>query len=162
MIRFLEAWPGLAALRGKVPLPRNIPSSQTTNKQKKNWGRGKGKRKREDNSGAGTSPRCGEDALYKLIYLFQTDVSWLNVFVTSPSGPSFATLSSLVLLFLFGSWYDSEAEGHADWTTHREDRPAEPHGEGGTRPWGGVCSPAVVVSTLLWADIQNVYVCSAR
>jgi phospho-N-acetylmuramoyl-pentapeptide-transferase len=97
--------------------------------------------------------------LYKLIYLFQTDVSWLNVFRYITFRTIIATLSSLVILFVFGSWMIQRLRIMQVGQQIREDGPQNHKGKAGTPTMGGcLFLPAVIVSTLLWVELRNVYV----
>lgn len=97
--------------------------------------------------------------LYKLIYLFQGDVSWLNVFRYITFRTIIATLCSLLLLFLFGSWVIQKLRFMQVGQQIREDGPKNHKGKAGTPTMGGcLFLPAVIVSALLWVEIRNVYV----
>jgi phospho-N-acetylmuramoyl-pentapeptide-transferase len=97
--------------------------------------------------------------LYKLIYLFQTELSWLNIFRYITFRTIIATLSSLVLLFAFGSWMIQRLRAMQVGQYIREDGPQNHKGKAGTPTMGGcLVLPVVIVSTLLWADIRNIYV----
>jgi phospho-N-acetylmuramoyl-pentapeptide-transferase len=97
--------------------------------------------------------------LYKLIYLFHADLSWLNVFRYITFRTIVATLSSLVLLFLFGNWMIQRLRAMQIGQYIREDGPQNHKGKSGTPTMGGcLILPVVMASTLLWADIRNIYV----
>ena len=42
--------------------------------------------------------------LYRLIYLFHTDLSWLNVFRYITFRTILASLTALLICFIFGGW----------------------------------------------------------
>ncbi|MBW1869605.1 MAG: phospho-N-acetylmuramoyl-pentapeptide-transferase, partial [Deltaproteobacteria bacterium] len=42
--------------------------------------------------------------LYKLIYLFHTDLSWLNVFRYITFRTILTSLTALMVCFIFGGW----------------------------------------------------------
>lgn len=97
--------------------------------------------------------------LYKLIYYFQTDVSWLNVFRYITFRTIIATLSSLVLVSVCGSWMIQRLRVMQVGQHIREDGPPNHKGKEGTPTMGGcLVLPVVVASTLLWADIRNIYI----
>lgn len=97
--------------------------------------------------------------LYKLIYLFQADVSWLNVFRYITFRTIVATLTSLVLLFFFGSWMIHRLRAMQIGQQIREDGPANHKGKAGTPTMGGcLVLPVVMATTLLWGELKNIYV----
>src|SRR5512145_2970574 len=97
--------------------------------------------------------------LYKLIYLFQTDLSWLNVFRYITFRTIIATLSSLGLLFIFGTWMIHKLRVMQVGQHVRDDGPPNHKVKTGTPTMGGcLILPVVMASTLLWADIRNIYV----
>ncbi|PKN61597.1 MAG: phospho-N-acetylmuramoyl-pentapeptide-transferase [Deltaproteobacteria bacterium HGW-Deltaproteobacteria-15] len=97
--------------------------------------------------------------LYKLIYYFHADVSWLNVFRYITFRTILATLCSLVLLFVFGNWMIQRLRLMQVGQHIREDGPSSHKGKAGTPTMGGcLVLPVVIASTLLWAEISNIYV----
>jgi phospho-N-acetylmuramoyl-pentapeptide-transferase len=97
--------------------------------------------------------------LYKLIYYFHTDYSWLNVFRYITFRTILATLSSLILLFIFAVWLIQRLRSMQVGQHIREDGPPNHKGKAGTPTMGGcLILPVIVASTLLWADIKNIYV----
>ncbi len=97
--------------------------------------------------------------LYKLIYLFHTDLSWLNVFRYITFRTIVATLSSLVLIFIFGNWVIHRLRSMQVGQVIREDGPPNHKGKAGTPTMGGcLILPIIMASTLLWADPGNIYV----
>jgi phospho-N-acetylmuramoyl-pentapeptide-transferase len=97
--------------------------------------------------------------LYKLIYTFQTDYSWLNVFRYITFRSILATLTSLLVLFMLGPWAIRRLRAMQVGQSIREDGPPNHKGKAGTPTMGGcVILPVVVLSTLLWADMKNLYV----
>ncbi|MBU2499642.1 MAG: phospho-N-acetylmuramoyl-pentapeptide-transferase [Proteobacteria bacterium] len=97
--------------------------------------------------------------LYKLIYLFQTDYSWLNVFRYITFRTILATLSALILLLLIGTWVIGRLRTMQVGQHIREDGPPNHKGKAGTPTMGGcLILPVVLFSVLLWADLRNVYV----
>lgn len=97
--------------------------------------------------------------LYKLIYLFHTDLSWLNVFRYITFRTILATLSSLVLIFIFGGWVIQKLRTMQVGQIIREDGPPNHKDKAGTPTMGGcLILPIVMASTLLWADMGNIYV----
>ncbi len=97
--------------------------------------------------------------LYKLIYAFHTDLSWLNVFRYITFRTILATLSSLLLLFLFASWGIQRLRRMQVGQHIREDGPPNHKGKAGTPTMGGcLFLPVMMASTLFWADLMNIYV----
>ena len=97
--------------------------------------------------------------LYKLIYLFHTDLSWLNVFRYITFRTILATLSSLVLIFIFGNWVIQKLRTMQVGQIIREDGPPNHKDKAGTPTMGGcLILPIIMASTLLWADMGNIYV----
>lgn len=97
--------------------------------------------------------------LFKLIYFFHTEISWLNVFRYITFRTILATLTSLLLVFLFGSWVIEKLRKMQVGEQIREDGPPNHKSKEGTPTMGGcLIIPVILVSTLLWAEIQNIYV----
>jgi len=96
--------------------------------------------------------------LYKLIYAFHTDLSWLNVFRYITFRTILATLSSLLLLFVLGTWVIRRLRVMQVGQHIRDDGPPNHKGKAGTPTMGGcLVLPVVMVSTLLWTEINNLY-----
>jgi phospho-N-acetylmuramoyl-pentapeptide-transferase len=97
--------------------------------------------------------------LYKLIYFFHTDISWLNVFRYITFRTILATLFALVILFVSGDWVIRKLRKMQVGQHIREDGPANHLGKAGTPTMGGcLILPVVIVTTLLWGDLSNLYV----
>ena len=97
--------------------------------------------------------------LYKLIYYFHTDYSWLNVFRYITFRTILATLASLILLFIFANGVIQRLRLMQVGQHIREDGPPNHKGKAGTPTMGGcLILPAIMASTFLWADIKNIYV----
>lgn len=97
--------------------------------------------------------------LYKLIYLFHTDLSWLNVFRYITFRTIVATLTSLVILFVFGVWIIKKLRAMQVGQYVRDDGPPNHKDKVGTPTMGGcLILPAIMVSTVLWAEPKNIYV----
>jgi phospho-N-acetylmuramoyl-pentapeptide-transferase len=75
--------------------------------------------------------------LYKLIYFFQDDLSWLNVFRYITFRTILSTLSSLLLLFLFGEWAIQKLRAMQVGQHIREDGPPDHKIKAGTPTMGG-------------------------
>lgn len=97
--------------------------------------------------------------LYSLIYLFHTELSWLNVFRYITFRTIVATLTSLFLFFIFGPWILRRLRAAQIGQFIREDGPPNHKGKAGTPTMGGcLILPVIMLSTLLWAEPRNVYV----
>jgi phospho-N-acetylmuramoyl-pentapeptide-transferase len=97
--------------------------------------------------------------LYKLIYDFHTDYSWLNVFRYITFRTILATLSSLILVFILATWVIQRLRLMQVGQHIREDGPPNHKGKAGTPTMGGcLILPVIMASTFLWADIKNIYV----
>jgi phospho-N-acetylmuramoyl-pentapeptide-transferase len=97
--------------------------------------------------------------LYKIIYLFHTDLSWLNVFRYITFRTIVATLCSLVLIFIFGNRVIRRLRVMQVGQVIREDGPPNHKDKAGTPTMGGcLILPIIMASTLLWADPGSVYV----
>lgn len=97
--------------------------------------------------------------LYKLIYLFHTDLSVLNVFRYITFRTILSTLASLSLLFIFGNWVIGKLRAMQVGEFIRDDGPPNHIDKAGTPTMGGcLIIPVIIVSTLLWAELNNIYV----
>jgi phospho-N-acetylmuramoyl-pentapeptide-transferase len=97
--------------------------------------------------------------LYKLIYLFQTDLSWLNVFRYITFRTILSSLSGLLLCFVLGAWGIRQLHNLQIGEKIREDGPPEHRAKAGTPTMGGcLILPAIIFSALLWADPLNLYI----
>lgn len=96
---------------------------------------------------------------YKLIYPFHADLSWLNVFRYITFRAILASLTALVICFIFGRWAINKLRAMQIGQFVRDDGPPEHKSKEGTPTMGGcLILPAIVFSALLWADPANVYV----
>jgi phospho-N-acetylmuramoyl-pentapeptide-transferase len=97
--------------------------------------------------------------LYNLIYLFHADISWLNVFRYITFRTILSTLSALMIVFFFGEWVIHRLRAMQVGQHIREDGPPNHKGKAGTPTMGGcLIIPIVMISTLLWVELKNVYV----
>lgn len=97
--------------------------------------------------------------LYKLIYLFQAEVSWLNVFRYITFRTVLSTLTALALSFIFGGAVIRALKALKARQYVREEGPKSHKAKEGTPTMGGcLIIPAIVVATLCWADPSNIYV----
>jgi phospho-N-acetylmuramoyl-pentapeptide-transferase len=97
--------------------------------------------------------------LYKLIHFFHTDFSVLNVFRYITFRTILSTLASLAFLFIFGTWVIGKLRAMQIGEFIREDGPPNHIDKAGTPTMGGcLIIPVIIVSTLLWAELNNIYV----
>lgn len=97
--------------------------------------------------------------LYKLIYMFHEEISLLNVFRYITFRTIVAALSALTVVLFFGQWGIGRLRDLQIGQFIREDGPPNHKGKAGTPTMGGcLMLPVILVSTLLWVDLQNIYV----
>jgi phospho-N-acetylmuramoyl-pentapeptide-transferase len=97
--------------------------------------------------------------LYKLIYLFHTELSWLNVFRYITFRTILSTLTALIICFIFGGWVIKKLHAMQVEQHVRDDGPPNHKSKEGTPTMGGcLILPAITVSTIFWADLTNIYV----
>ncbi len=97
--------------------------------------------------------------LYRLIYLFHPEMSWLNVFRYITFRTILATLSALMIVFFVGDWVIHKLRVMQVGQHIRDDGPPNHKGKAGTPTMGGcLILPIVMVSTLLWVELKNIYV----
>src|ERR1700693_700992 len=97
--------------------------------------------------------------LYSLLYPLHTHYAFLNVFRYITFRSVYAILTALILSFLLGPWLIRVLKG---WKIGQQIRSAGPQShqaKSGTPTMGGLLILlAVIVSTLLWADLKKRYV----
>jgi phospho-N-acetylmuramoyl-pentapeptide-transferase len=97
--------------------------------------------------------------LAKLFYFFHTELSWLNVFRYITFRSILATLTALLICFVFGGWIIARLRTLQVRQYIREDGPPNHRSKAGTPTMGGcLILPAVVLSTVAWANPGNLYV----
>jgi len=97
--------------------------------------------------------------LYKLIYLFHADYSWLNVFRYITFRTILSALTALIICFIFGGWVIDRLSAMQVGQYIRDDGPPNHKSKKGTPTMGGcLILPAIILSTVLWADPRNIYV----
>ena len=97
--------------------------------------------------------------LYRLIYLFHTDLSWLNVFRYITFRTILASLTALMICFIFGGWAIKKLGAMQVEEQIRDDGPPSHKSKAGTPTMGGcLILPAVILATLLWAEPINIYI----
>ena len=97
--------------------------------------------------------------LYNLLYPLHIEYSFLNVFRYITFRTMYAVLTALVISFILGPMIIRYLQRYHIGQQVREDGPQSHLGKSGTPTMGGIMILfAVIISTLLWADLKNVYV----
>ena len=97
--------------------------------------------------------------LSELIYFFHGDYSWLNVFRYITFRTIFSTLFSLMMIFIFGAWVINRLRVLQVGEYIRDDGPPNHKEKVGTPTMGGcLILPVIILSTLLWAEVNNIYI----
>lgn len=97
--------------------------------------------------------------LYHLLYPLAGSVKLFNVFKYLTFRTIYAMITALVLCFIIGPWVIKKLEGLQARQVIRTDGPESHLKKQGTPTMGGVLIlAAIVVPTLLWADLTNSYV----
>ena len=97
--------------------------------------------------------------LYKLIYLFHADFSWLNVFRYITFRTILSTLTALIICFIFGGWAINRLRAMQVGQYIRDDGPPNHKSKEGTPTMGGcLILPAIMLSIIFWAEPDNIYV----
>jgi phospho-N-acetylmuramoyl-pentapeptide-transferase len=94
--------------------------------------------------------------LYHLLYPLHDYWSVLNVFRYITFRAAYATVTALLISFLVGPWFIARLRAWNMGQQIREDGPATHQSKAGTPTMGGLLIvAAVVVPTLLWANLAN-------
>ncbi len=97
--------------------------------------------------------------LYHLLYPLHTEYSFLNVFRYVTFRTASATLTALAISFVIGPWLIARLRQFQIGQHIRQEGPETHHSKAGTPTMGGVLIlTAIVVPTLLWANLTNVFV----
>ena len=97
--------------------------------------------------------------LYKLIYLFHTDISSLNVFRYITFRTILSALTALMICLFFGGWVIKRLRMMQVSQYIRDDGPPNHKAKKGTPTMGGcLLLPAIFLPTVLWAEPGNIYV----
>ena len=75
--------------------------------------------------------------LYKLIYFFHTELSWLNVFRYITFRTILSSLTALVICFVFGGWVIRKLKAMQVGQQIRDDGPPDHQSKAGTPTMGG-------------------------
>ena len=97
--------------------------------------------------------------LYHLLYPLAGDIRLFNVFKYLTFRTIYAMITALAVAFLIGPWVIRKLEGLQARQVIRTDGPESHLKKQGTPTMGGVLIlAAIIVPTLLWADLTNIYV----
>src|SRR5690554_5670927 len=97
--------------------------------------------------------------LFELFFLLKDDFSGLNVFRYVSTRVVATMLTALAISFLLYPWFIRKLQAQQIGQVIRDDGPKSHFSKAGTLTMGGVLILfAVVISTLLWADLKNPYV----
>jgi phospho-N-acetylmuramoyl-pentapeptide-transferase len=97
--------------------------------------------------------------LYHLLYPLHESYSFFNVFRYITFRTIYASITALLLCFVIGPWLIRELGSHQIGQTIRRDGPERHIAKEGTPTMGGLLIVlAVVIPTLLWANLTNSYV----
>ncbi len=96
---------------------------------------------------------------YYLLYGLHSKISFFNVFRYITFRTVLAILSALIISFVLTPWAIKKFHVWKIRSDKREDVPDRHEGKKGTPTMGGaVILVATIVPTLLWADLQNIYI----
>jgi phospho-N-acetylmuramoyl-pentapeptide-transferase len=96
---------------------------------------------------------------YHLLYPLNDYWSVFNVFKYITFRSSYATVTALLICFIFGNWVIGKLEKMQIGETIDSDGPEHHQKKAGTPTMGGVLViAAIVIPTLLWADLSNRYI----
>ncbi len=97
--------------------------------------------------------------LYHLLYPLHVDYSFFNVFRYITFRTIYASITALLLSFLIGPWLIRELGSHQIGQAIRRDGPERHLAKEGTPTMGGLLIVlAIVIPTLLWANLRNSYI----
>jgi phospho-N-acetylmuramoyl-pentapeptide-transferase len=100
--------------------------------------------------------------IYELLYPLSHEVSWLswlNVLRYTPFRAIMATITAMVISFFVAPWFIQKLRGKQISQIIREEGPESHFAKKGTPTMGGaLILLSVLVPTVLWADVHNVFV----
>src|SRR3954449_8847048 len=96
---------------------------------------------------------------YLLYYLFHNRIAGFNVFRYITFRTAFAALTALVISFILGPWLIERMRQIKLGQFIREEGPKSHQQKAGTPTMGGILiNIAILIPTILWADILNPYI----
>jgi phospho-N-acetylmuramoyl-pentapeptide-transferase len=97
--------------------------------------------------------------IYYLLYPLHTTISFFNVFRYITFRTIFASITALLICLLFGKWMIQKLEEMQIGQQIRDDGPQSHLVKKGTPTMGGILIIfAVVISTIFWTNLSDVYV----
>jgi phospho-N-acetylmuramoyl-pentapeptide-transferase len=97
--------------------------------------------------------------LYHLFYPLASSVKLFNIFRYLTFRTIYAMITALIVCFIIGPWIIRRLEGLQARQVIRTDGPESHLKKAGTPTMGGVLIlAAIIIPTLLWADLSNLYV----
>ena len=97
--------------------------------------------------------------LYHLLFPLHVDYSFFNVFRYITFRTIYASITALLLCFILGPWLIRELGSHQIGQAIRRDGPERHLSKEGTPTMGGLLIVlAIVIPTLLWANLTNSYI----
>jgi phospho-N-acetylmuramoyl-pentapeptide-transferase len=100
--------------------------------------------------------------IYELFYPLSLKYGWassLNVLRYTPFRAIMATITAMLLCFLVAPWFIKKLRGKQISQIIREEGPESHQAKAGTPTMGGsLILLAVLLPTMLWADVKNVFV----
>ena len=99
--------------------------------------------------------------IYELLYPLRhlPGLGWLNVLRYPSFRAIMSALTAMIVSFLFAPWFIAKLRGKQISQIIREEGPASHHAKKGTPTMGGaLILLSVLVPTMLWADVKNVFV----
>src|ERR1041384_4706052 len=97
--------------------------------------------------------------LYYLLYPLRNVIVGFNVFRYITFRTAFAALTALLISFIFGPWLIERMRRVKRGQYIREEGPKSHQQKAGTPTMGGILiNVAILIPTILWADILNPYI----
>jgi phospho-N-acetylmuramoyl-pentapeptide-transferase len=100
--------------------------------------------------------------IYELLYPWAREIpglGWLNVLRYTSFRAIMAAISAMVMSFMVAPWFIRRLRGKQISQIIREENPASHQAKRGTPTMGGsLILLSVLVPTMLWADVRNVFV----
>jgi phospho-N-acetylmuramoyl-pentapeptide-transferase len=100
--------------------------------------------------------------IYELLFPLSRHYSWAGVFNVlryTPFRAIMATITAMLMSFLVAPWFIQKLRGKQISQIIREEGPDSHHAKKGTPTMGGaLILLSVLVPTMLWADVRNVFV----
>lgn len=97
--------------------------------------------------------------IYYLLYSFHEQFSILNVLRYITFRTAYASLTALLISLVLGPWLIAKLRQFQIGQFIREEIPQSHHSKAGTPTMGGILIVvSIVIPTLLWADLSNLYI----